>query len=73
LFCTHAFHYAPHLAGWDSGVHVVLTYDRYAWALAAIDLRGYPYRVRIFDKILWIIGFPAYDYDAKSSIRTAIT
>ena len=35
-------------------------YDRYAPAIEAIDNKGYPYRVRIFDRILWLIGQPAY-------------
>jgi hypothetical protein len=26
-----------------------------------IDLRGYPYQVRVFDKILWIVGEPNYN------------
>jgi hypothetical protein len=37
-------------------------YERYSSAIAAIDLQGYPYRVRIFDKILWIVGAPVYKY-----------
>jgi predicted small secreted protein len=37
-------------------------YGRYASTIAAVDARGYPYRVRIFDKILWIIGSPGYVY-----------
>ena len=37
-------------------------YERYASAITSIDNRGYPYRVRIFDKILWIIGTPGYKY-----------
>jgi hypothetical protein len=39
-------------------------YERYASAVAAVDLQGYPYPVRIFDKILWIIGSPEYTYDS---------
>lgn len=35
-------------------------YERYASTIATLDVQGYPYRVRIFDKILWIIGTPAY-------------
>ena len=35
-------------------------YDRYAPSIAAIDSSGYPYRVRIFDRILWLIGEPVY-------------
>jgi hypothetical protein len=37
-------------------------YDRHASLIAAIDNRGYPYRVRIFDRILWLIGEPAYGF-----------
>ena len=35
-------------------------YDRYSGTLEAIDIGKYPYRVRIFDKILWLIGEPRY-------------
>jgi hypothetical protein len=35
-------------------------YDRYKSALEEIDLGDYPYRVRIFDKILWLIGERGY-------------
>jgi hypothetical protein len=35
-------------------------YDRYAIALNELPLGTYPYRVRIFDKILWLIGEPRY-------------
>jgi hypothetical protein len=42
-------------------IHVWKTlYDRYASAINAIELGRYPYRVRIFDKILWLIGEPLY-------------
>jgi hypothetical protein len=37
-------------------------YDRHASSIAAIDNRGYPYRVRIFDRILWLIGEPVYGF-----------
>jgi hypothetical protein len=39
-------------------------YDRYAVALRQIDTHGYPYRVRIFDKILWMIGTRDYAHRA---------
>lgn len=35
-------------------------YDRYADSIAAIDNDGYPYRIRIFDRILWLLGYPSY-------------
>lgn len=35
-------------------------YDRHAPALDAIDAGNYPYRVRIFDKILWMLGKEDY-------------
>jgi hypothetical protein len=35
-------------------------YERYASALNAIDMGTYPFRVRVFDKILWLIGEPRY-------------
>jgi hypothetical protein len=37
-------------------------FERYATTIASIDMQGYPYPVRIFDKILWIIGAPTYNY-----------
>jgi hypothetical protein len=37
-------------------------YDRYAVALSQIDAHGYLYRVRILDKILWMIGTRDYVY-----------
>lgn len=37
-------------------------YERYASTIASIEMEGYPYAVRIFDKILWIIGAPGYKY-----------
>jgi hypothetical protein len=39
-------------------------YDRYGGTLEAIDLGDYPYRVRIFDKILWLIGKPGYGLES---------
>lgn len=41
-----------------------ILYDRYGAALCEIDTHGYPYRVRIFDKILWMIGTRDYVYHA---------
>jgi hypothetical protein len=42
-------------------VHVwKAVYDRYAGAINSIEIGTYPYRVRIFDKILWLIGEPRY-------------
>lgn len=42
-------------------VHVwKAVYDRYVSAINSIDIGSYPYRVRIFDKILWLIGEPRY-------------
>jgi hypothetical protein len=35
-------------------------YDRYAVTINSIEIGSYPYRVRIFDKILWLIGEPRY-------------
>jgi len=37
-------------------------FDRYEAALSEIDTHGYPYRVRVFDKILWMIGTRDYVY-----------
>jgi hypothetical protein len=39
-------------------------YDRYGATLSEIEMQGYPYRVRIFDKILWMIGTRDYVYHA---------
>jgi hypothetical protein len=39
-------------------------YDKYADSIAAVDNQGYPYRVRIFDRILWLIGEPVYGNSA---------
>jgi hypothetical protein len=35
-------------------------YCRYQEAIAAVDMRGYPFRSRVFDGVLWIIGRPSY-------------
>jgi hypothetical protein len=35
-------------------------YDRHASDIAAIPHKGYPYSVRIFDRILWILGATKY-------------
>jgi len=39
-------------------------YERHAPAIAAVDTKGYPYRVRVFDGILWDIGRPEYTLSA---------
>jgi len=39
-------------------------YDVAAPIIAQADLRGYPYSVRVFDKILWIVGQPHYGVGA---------
>lgn len=43
-------------------------YERYEQSIAAIDDRGYPYRVRIFDRILWLIGEPVYGLSDNSKV-----
>ena len=35
-------------------------YERYATIINSLDIGSYPYCVRIFDKILWLIGEPRY-------------
>lgn len=35
-------------------------YEQYSKSLDEIDAQGYPYRVRIFDKILWLVGERSY-------------
>jgi hypothetical protein len=44
-------------------------YDRNRDAIAAIDAQGYPYGVRIFDRILWLLGEPSYGADTNRRIR----
>jgi hypothetical protein len=36
-------------------------YARHAATIAEIEMHGYPYRVRVLDVILWIIGSPGYE------------
>jgi hypothetical protein len=38
-------------------------YQRYENTLDEIPLGNYPYRVRIFDIILWLVGKPRYDWE----------
>jgi len=35
-------------------------YRRYSVSIESIDIGDYPYRVRVFDKILWILGTKEY-------------
>jgi hypothetical protein len=35
-------------------------YVRHEKALSEVEMNGYPYRARVFDVILWIIGRPGY-------------
>jgi len=35
-------------------------YEKYRDAISNSDIRGYPYRVRVFDRILWMIGKDQY-------------
>jgi hypothetical protein len=35
-------------------------YARYSSAISEVPNQGYPYRVRIFDRILWLLGAPYY-------------
>lgn len=46
-------------------------YERYSDSIEAVDMGNYPYRVRLFDRILWIIGTPDYKYSARPSVRDA--
>lgn len=39
-------------------------YDEVLPIIEEADLQGYPYKVRIFDKILWIAGEPNYNRDS---------
>jgi hypothetical protein len=49
--------YRPFAAMWFE------MYDKVLPIIKEADLQGYPYRVRIFDKILWIAGEPNYNRD----------
>jgi hypothetical protein len=40
-------------------------YDLNKQSIDALEKHDYPYSVRVFDKILWIIGSPYYRYDSK--------
>ena len=46
-------------------------YDRYSSDIAAIPHQGYPYSVRIFDRILWILGAPKYTVAAAIGMSEA--
>ena len=37
-------------------------YERYLDAISGLDTNGYPYRVRVFDRILWMIGKDQYSF-----------
>jgi hypothetical protein len=39
-------------------------YERYAAKISNLDTDGYPYRVRVFDRILWLIGRDQYTVPA---------
>jgi hypothetical protein len=45
-------------------------YDRYGDTIAAINAHGYPYSVRILDRILWLLGKRSYGPDANRRIRS---
>lgn len=38
-------------------------YTKYEWVLGSLDMGTYPYRVRVFDRILWLIGRPSYQIE----------
>lgn len=37
-------------------------YERYLDTINGLDTNGYPYRVRVFDRILWMIGKDQYTF-----------
>ncbi len=39
--------------------------ERYREAIEGMDMGEYKYRVRIFDKVLWILGEPGYGYSDR--------
>lgn len=47
--------------GYRAFVHVWLgLYNQYKTTIEPLEIAGYPYRVRVFDKILWLLGDPRY-------------
>ena len=38
-------------------------YSKYKETIENLDIGTYPYRVRVFDRILWLIGRPSYQTD----------
>ena len=38
-------------------------YSKYKETIENLDIGTYPYRVRVFDRILWLIGRPSYQRD----------
>ena len=38
-------------------------YERYKGTIESLDIGAYPYRVRVFDVVLWLIGQPIYRAD----------
>jgi hypothetical protein len=38
-------------------------YERYSGTIESLEVGSYPYRVRVFDVVLWLIGQPSYRAD----------
>ena len=38
-------------------------YERYKGTIESLEVGSYPYRVRVFDAVLWLIGQPSYRAD----------
>jgi hypothetical protein len=45
-------------------------YSKYKETIENLDIGDYPYRVRVFDRILWLIGGPFYQTDWTSPSST---
>lgn len=45
-------------------------YSKYKETIENLDVGTYPYRVRVFDRILWLIGRPSYQTDWTSPSST---
>ena len=45
-------------------------YSKYKETIENLNIGNYPYRVRVFDRILWLIGRPSYQRDWTSPAPT---
>jgi hypothetical protein len=47
-------------------------YSKYQETIENLNIANYPYRVRVFDRILWLIGRPSYRTDWTSPRSTQV-